>query len=179
MIYWMKPLPHSDVDCSNYLPFIRNVWFRNHFMKFVYVLQALLVEISIVLGVWNFSNWVIKIAVFCTVFVCHELLHVLVVYKIGDISLTHSGIFFWLNSNAVMSKGRFWLFMSLPLLVLTIVPAFMLPLAEGFVFDLLLYISWVNAMIAGADIINSVLIAVKPSNAKFYRGYYFLEDKER
>jgi hypothetical protein len=128
------------------------------------------------MGVWNFSNWLLKVAIFCAIFVCHELLHILVVYKIGDISLTHSGIFFWLNSNAVMSKGRFWMFMSLPLLVLTVLPALLLLIIKGFVFDLLLYILWVNAIIAGADIINSVLIAIKPSKARFFRGYYFMED---
>ena len=42
----------------------------------------------------------------------------------------------------------------------------------GFVFELLRYILCVNAIIAGSDIINSILIAVKPSNAKFCGGYY-------
>lgn len=100
-------------------------------MKFVYILQVVLVLISMVLGVWNFANWVIKSIIFIMVFIIHELLHILVVYKIGDISLTHSGIFFWLNSNAI---------------------------------------------IAGSDIINSILIAIKPSNAKFCRGYYIVEN---
>ena len=110
------------------------------------------------------------------VFIIHELLHILVVYKIGDISLTHSGIFFWLNSNAIMSKKRFWLFMTLPLLVLTIIPMFLLPLTSGLAFDVLMYILWINAIIAGSDIINSILIAIKPSNAKFCRGYYIVEN---
>ena len=177
MIYFFKPLPPSEIDFSNYRPFIKSEWFRKHFMKFVYTLQIALILISIVLGVWVFSNWFIKIAIFCMVFISHELLHILVVYKIGDISLTHSGIFFWLNSNAVMSKKRFWLFMTLPLLVLTIIPMFLLPLADGFAFKVLMYILWVNAIIAGSDIINSILIAIKPSNAKFCRGYYITENQ--
>lgn len=111
------------------------------------------------------------------VFVCHELLHIVVVYRIGDISLTHSGIFFWLYSDAVMSKKRFWMFMSLPLLVLTVIPMCVLLFAKGVIFDGLLYVLSINAIIAGADIINSVLIAIKPAKAVFYRGYYKIEDK--
>ena len=177
MIYFFKPLPPSDIDYSNYRPFIKNEWFRKHFMKFVYFLQVVLILISIVLGVWDFSNWFIKIIIFSLVFITHELLHILVVYKIGDISLTHKGIFFWLNSNAVMSKKRFWLFMTLPLLVLTIIPMFLLFLVDGYVFEVLMYIMWVNAIIAGSDIVNSILIAIKPSNAKFCRGYYIIENQ--
>lgn len=172
MFYFLKPLPPGDMDFSKYSPFIKNTWFRKHFMKFVYGLQIVLVFTSMVLGVWNFSNCFIKTIIFIAVFVCHELLHVLVICRIGDVSLTHSGIFFWLNSNAVMSKKRFWLFMTLPLLGLTILPMLVLPLAKGLVYDVLLYILWINAIIAGSDIINSILIAIKPSNTEFYRGYY-------
>lgn len=175
MICFFKPLPPNDMDFSNHLPFIKNVWFRKHFMKFVYILQVVLTLISLALGVWDFSNWYTKIIIFIMVFVIHELLHVLVVYKLGDISLTHSGIFFWINSNAVMCKKRFWLFMTLPLLVLTIIPMFLLPLTSGFTLDVVMYILWINAIIASSDIINSVLIAIKPSNAIFCRGYYITE----
>lgn len=133
MFYFFKPLPESDMDLSKYTPFIGNEWFRKNFMKFAYTLQLILLIVSILLGVWNFSNWIIRTITFCVIFICHELLHILVVYRIGDISLTHSGMFFWLNSNAVMSKKRFWMFMTLPLIV---------------------------------------LIIIKPSKAKFYRGYY-------
>lgn len=95
----------------------------------------------------------------------------------GYISLTHSGIFFWLNSDAVMSKMRFWMFMSLPLLVLTVIPLCLLPFAKGVIFDGLLYVSWINAIIAGTDIINSVLIAIKPAKSVFCREFYKIEDK--
>lgn len=173
--YFMKPLPPSDKDFSNYKPFVQNEWFRKHFMKFVYVLQFALVLLSVVFGVWDFANWFIKILIFVLTFLSHELLHILVVYKIGDISLTYSGIFFWLNSNAMMSKKRFWLFMTLPLLVLTVVPVLLLPVTDGWLFEILRYTAWVNAIIAGSDIMNSVLIALKPSGARFCRGYYTIE----
>lgn len=177
MFYLFKPLPDSKMEFSGYMPFIKNVWFRKHFMKFVYILQSVLVLLSIMLGVWNFSNWYIRLIIFMVVFVCHELLHIVVVYRIGDISLTHSGIFFWLYSDAVMSKKRFWMFMSLPLLALTVIPMCVLLFAKGVIFDGLLYVLSINAIIAGADIINAVLIAIKPAKAVFYRGYYKIEDK--
>lgn len=107
MLYLFKPLPANDRDFPNWKPFIKNVWFQRHFMKFVYSLQIVLIIISTMMGVWNFANWIIKGSAFILVFIVHELLHISVVYKIGDISLTHSGIFFWLNSNAVMSKKDF------------------------------------------------------------------------
>lgn len=56
MIYLFKPLPADDMDFSGYLPFIKNVWFRTHFMKFVYMLQGLLANMnfkSIILRVKN------------------------------------------------------------------------------------------------------------------------------
>ena len=177
MFYFLKPLPSSGIDFSNWIPFIKNEWFRKHFMKFVYSLQVVLILSSMMLGVWDFANGVIKSIIFVLVFIFHELLHILVVYKIGDISLTHSGIFFWLNSNSIMSKNRFWLFMTLPLFVLTIIPILILPFTCGFAFEVLMYILWINAIIAGSDIINSILIAIKPSNAKFSRGYYIIENQ--
>ena len=177
MLYFFKPLPASDMDFSNYQPFIKNKWFRKNFMKFVYALQIALIWISAALGVWKFSNIVTRIGAFIMIYLLHELLHILVVYKIGDISLTYSGMFLWLNSSAIMSKKRFWLFMTLPLLGLTMAPLVLLPFVEGVVFEVLRYILWVNAIIAGSDIINSVLIVIKPANAKFCRGYYSIENQ--
>ena len=90
MFYWMKPLPEADIDYEKYKPFIRNNWFRQNFMYFVYVLQVTLVILSILLGVWKFSNILIKLALFLLVYLVHELLHISVVWRVGDISLTHS-----------------------------------------------------------------------------------------
>lgn len=56
MFYWMKPLPEADIDYEKYKPFISNNWFRQNFMYFVYLLQAMLVTLSILFGVWKFSN---------------------------------------------------------------------------------------------------------------------------
>ena len=148
MFYFMKPLPEGKIDTAEWKPVIKNQWFRNHFLCF--------------------GNIPI---VFISTFLVHELLHVVVIYKVGDISLTHSGIFFWITSGAVLSKLRFFLFMSLPLICLTIVPAVLYCFVPEDLRDIMAYIAWVNSIIAGADIINSVVIAIKPRNSIFYRGY--------
>ena len=147
MFYWMKPLPEADIDYEKYKPFISNNWFRQNFMYFVYSLQAMLVTLSILFGVWKFSNVFIKLIVFLMVYFVHELLHISVVWRIGDISLTHSGIFFWLNPSAKMSKMRFLLFMSMPLLFLSIVPMIIALISYGPVYQYMRYIAWINAII--------------------------------
>ncbi|MGV2806510.1 DUF3267 domain-containing protein, partial [Clostridium perfringens] len=96
-------------------------------------------------------------------------------YKLGDISLTFSSIFFWLNTDAPLSKKRFWLFMSLPLMMLSIVPAFASIGMSGFMKSLMLYICWFNMVLSSSDIINSFLILIKPKNSIFCRGYYRLQ----
>lgn len=172
MIYFFKPLPACEFALSSWRPFIKNKWFEKHFMKFVYALQLLLLIISTLTGAWLFSNILIKLIVFCLVYVIHELLHIVVIYRIGNISITHSGIFFWIHSDAVMSKKRFWIFMALPFLCLTVLPMILMICTKGWWFELIRYVVWVNAIIAGADIINIALIAFKPTQAKFCRGYY-------
>ena len=172
MLYFMKPLPDSKINITDWKPFIKNQWFRKNFMYFVYCLQAILLIFSIIFGVWRFSNAFIKVGLFICIFIIHELLHLIVIYKVGDISITHSGIFFWITSGAVLTKLRFFVFMSLPYIGLTIVPAIIYVFLSGGLKDTVAYVAWVNSIIAGSDIINSVLIAIKPNNSLFYRGYY-------
>ena len=172
MLYFMKPLPDSKINTTNWNPFIKNQWFRKNFMYFVYCLQAMLIIFSIIFGVWRFSNAFIKVGLFVCIFIVHELLHLIVIYKVGDISITHSGIFFWITSGAVLNKLRFFAFMSLPFIGLTVVPAITCVFLSGGLKDTVAYIAWINSIIAGSDIINSVLIAIKPNNSLFYRGYY-------
>lgn len=172
MIYFMKPLSQGNVDTTDWKPFIKNQWFRNNFMYFVYCLQAMLLILSIILGVWNFSNAFMKIGIFICVYIIHEFLHIIVIYRAGDINITHSGIFFWITSGVVLKKVRFFVFMSLPFIGLTVIPAILCVFCSGELKDVVVYVAWVNSIIAGSDIINSVLIAIKPNNSLFYRGYY-------
>ncbi|MDO5396879.1 MAG: DUF3267 domain-containing protein [bacterium] len=172
MLYFMKPLPGGKIDITDWKPFIKNQWFRNNFIYFVYCLQVVLLISSIIFGVWHFSNTFIKVSLFICTYVIHELLHMIVIYKVGDISITHSGIFLWITSGAILSKLRFFVFMSLPFIGLTVIPAIVSVFISGEAKNIAIYIAWLNSIIAGADIINSVLIAIKPNNSLFYRGYY-------
>ena len=172
MMYFMKPLPEGEIDTTDWKSFIKNEWFRNNFMYFVYFLQVMLTIASILFGVWRFSNVFVKVGLFICTYIIHELLHIIVIYKAGDISITHSGIFLWITSGAVLNKLRFFVFMSLPFIGLTIFPAILCIFLSGELKNILVYVAWVNSIIAGSDIINSVLIAIKPNNALFYRGYY-------
>jgi len=125
----MKPLPEGKIDTTDWKPFIKNQWFRNNFMYFVYCLQAVFLISSIIFGVWHFSNTFIKVGLFICTYVIHELLHMIVIYKAGDISITHSGIFLWITSGAVPGKLQFFVFMSLPFIGLEY--AFLFHIIQG------------------------------------------------
>lgn len=172
MLHWVKALPGAEIDFSVYRPFIRNGWFRKHFMMFVYALMVLLCVLCLMTGGERGIGVLPRLLVTVAVFLVHELLHILVVYSIGEIYMMHSGIFFWLHSDAEMSKGRFWLFMTLPFLGLTVMPAVLLFFVSGPAVPWLKWTAWINAIIASSDIINSVLILLKPRGSFFWRGYY-------
>ncbi|QTD43472.1 DUF3267 domain-containing protein [Sporosarcina sp. Te-1] len=160
------------MNLSEWTPFIQNDWYRKHYMKFVYLLQIILILVPSYMGKSFTPNILYLVLISIMVFLIHECLHILVVYKKGDISLTFRGIFFWLHTNAVLSKTRFWVFMTLPFLVLSVVPAILSFYTSGNSKSILLFISWINTIISAADIYNSVLIAMKPKNSVFCRGYY-------
>ncbi|MCM3758906.1 metalloprotease family protein [Sporosarcina aquimarina] len=176
MIIWFRHLPQMSIDIVEWTPFIKSNWFRKHYMKFVYLLQIIIFLMSLFFDAWvsrinTFSLTVIGVFVF----IIHEYLHILVINKKGDISLTFSGTFFWIHTNAVLSKMRFWLFMSLPFISLSIMPAVASFFVSGNIKSILLFISWINLIISSSDIINSLLIAIKPKNSIFFRGYYRVE----
>lgn len=176
MIIWFRHLPQISMDTVEWTPFIKNNWFRKHYMKFVYLLQIAIFLMSRFFDVW-FSpiDTFALILIFIFVFIIHESLHVLVINKKGDISLTFRGTFFWLHTNAVLSKARFWIFMSLPLISLSVLPAIVSFYVSGNIKSILLFISWINLWISASDIINSFLIVIKPKHSVFCRGYYRVE----
>ncbi|SOC43867.1 putative zincin peptidase [Ureibacillus acetophenoni] len=175
MILWFRHFPKISMDTAEWKPFIKNDWFRVHYMKFVYLLQATLILFAFFIDFgYRSINQFTLILIGVIVFIIHEVLHVIVIYNKGDISLTFSG-FFWLNTNAVLSKMRFWTFMSLPLIGLSVVPAILSLFVSGEIQSILIYISLLNLIISGSDIFNSFLIAIKPKNSVFCRGYYRVE----
>lgn len=176
MIIWFRHLPQISMDLVEWTPFIKNDWFRKNFMKFVYLLQIIIFLMSLFFDVWSVpidTFALILIGIF--VFIIHESLHIVVINKKGDISLTFRGIFFWLHTNAVLSKTRFWIFMSLPLIGLSVVPAIVSFYVSGNIKSILLFVSWINLWISSSDIINLFLIVIKPKNSVFCRGYYRVE----
>ncbi|NIK77711.1 hypothetical protein FHS15_002849 [Paenibacillus castaneae] len=177
MIVWFRHLPEMSMDVSEWKPFIQNNWFRKHYMKFVYLLMIIFFLAPFWLGA-EFTP-ITKfplILIIASVFITHEILHILVINTKGDISLTFRGIFFWLNTNATLSKKRFWVFMSLPYIGLSVMPAITSLFVSGNMKSLLLFIGWINVIISSSDIINSFLILIKPNNSVFCRCYYRGED---
>lgn len=173
MIIWFRHLPPSSINFLEWTPFIKNYWYRKHYMKFVYLLMVTIFLLPNFFST-GFSglNVFLLIIIAIFVFILHECLHLLVIRNKGDISLTFSGIFFWINTNSILSKNRFWVFMSLPFIVLSIVPVIISFYVLGEIKLILLYVGWFNTLISSSDLINSFLIAIKPRNTVFCRGYY-------
>ena len=173
MILWFRHLPQIDKDLSGWTPFIQNNWYRKHYMKFVYLLQIFILLIPFFFDKqFNHINIFPLIIIGFLVFIIHESIHIIIINKKGDISLTFSGIFFWLHTNAVLSKARFWLFMSTPFIFLSVVPAILSFYVSDTIKSILLFVCWINALISASDIISSYLIALKPKKTVFFRGYY-------
>ncbi len=172
MIIVNKQIPELDIDRNVYKPFIKNEWFRRNYMWFAYGLMILIFEAAFFLGRFGVGSLLTKILLYVAVYLVHESLHILTVCKKGDIYLSHSGMYLWLTPNFVLSKKRYLLFMTLPLLLLTGVTGTLSFFVSGEASLYLKLIAWLNAIAAGSDIINTVLILIKPRNAFFYRGFY-------
>lgn len=111
MILCKKTLPALDIDYGIYRPFIKNEWFRKHYMWFAYGLMAVLFVAAFLTGGFRAGNIFIRTGI-ATVFI------------------------------------------------------------SGALSEYLRYIAWINAIIAGSDIINSFLILIKPARSSFIRGFY-------
>lgn len=145
-------------------------------MKFVYVFLFLVLSIPFQMEL-GFSKLNISflILIGISTFIVHEWLHIVTVYNKGDMSLTFTRVFFWLHTNAVLSKPRFFLFMSSPFILLSIIPGLLSFFTSGEFQIILLFICWINTLYSASDIFNSVLILKKPQNSKFLRGFYKID----
>lgn len=173
MIVWFRHLPQIHMEFEEWKPFIPSVWFRKHFMKFVYLLMivSFLAPIGFVGSLPQLTRFP-YLLIILLVFVIHEALHMLVIHKKGDMSLTFKGIYFWIHTNAILSKKRYWVFMSLPFIGLSIIPTIASVFVSGDLKALLLFIGWFNLIISASDIVNSILILMKPNRSEFCRGYF-------
>ena len=141
MILWFRHLPQLRMDTSKWIPFIQNSGLRKHFMKFVYLLQVIIFLIPSVIGGWFPSISILTcLLIGVLVFILHEALHIFVIHKKGDISLTFRG-FFWLHTNATLSKLRFWIFMSLPFIALSVLPYLLSLFLSGEIKSIFLFVS--------------------------------------
>lgn len=107
IIIWFRHLPQISMDLSEWTPFIQNNWHRKHYMKFVYVLQIIIFLIPYYFRAdFTHINIFYLIIIGICVFIIHEFLHVIVIKKKGDISLTCSGIFFLVKykCNSIQNK---------------------------------------------------------------------------
>lgn len=184
MILWFKKLPDKALNLSIWKPFISSKWFKRNFMKFVYSLMVILLFLMcnifmphyyISLNQNKIVNNLLYLFVILITFLVHELLHIVNISNNGDISITFNKGYFWINTNAQLTKLRFWLFMSTPLIVLSIIPIIISLFVGDKESSILLFIAFTNLIIASSDIINSVLILIKPNNTIFCRGYYYIK----
>ncbi|WP_420851952.1 hypothetical protein [Paenibacillus allorhizoplanae] len=60
-------------------------------------------------------------------------------------------------------------------MALSVVPVIVSFFVSEDIKSILLFMSWINSLISVSDIINSFLIAIKPKNSVFCRGYYRLQ----
>ena len=192
MIYWLQNLPMPLYD-DKWKPVISYKWLRESFMAFVYLLQFVLFVLFMIYVKTHTLNYdinmnssIYKILSYISnhksiiyisliaMFIGHEILHIIVIFKKGDFSITFNWLYFWITTNAEMSKFRYFLFTFLPLFILAAIP-FIISL---FIFNDLAFIirliAFGNLIISSADIINIIFILTKPNKAIFCRGMYHI-----
>lgn len=76
MIHWFRHLPQLHMNSSEWTPFIQNSWFREHFMKFAYLLQIVMFLVpGLMGGLFTELPLYMLILIGIAVFIVHELLH--------------------------------------------------------------------------------------------------------
>lgn len=177
MMSLFKELKPVEVDTNIWKPFIQNKWFDKNFMSICRILQLVLIVGSILFGIWSYFPILKNVILVLLIFIVHEGIHIITIYGKGNVSLTRSGLDFWINTDKILTKIRFWIFMTAPILVLSIIPMLLYFCTNGILNELMLFIAWVNLIIARTDIVNSILILLKPSGSVFFRGYYHVTKK--
>ena len=114
MLLWFRDLPDVQLDDRKWRPFIQNHWFRIHYMKLVYMLMLGIYLMTYILYETGFIQvinhtfyfcikksvalivitYAYKLSLVLMIFILHELLHIIVIYGLGDISLTHKEFIF-------------------------------------------------------------------------------------
>ena len=186
MIYWFKNLPSPLYD-DKWKPVISYKWLRESFMAAVYLSQFVLFILFMIytknyipkvmkydlnLQV-SIPQWVIYISVIAMLII-HEILHVAVILNKGDFSITFSNLFFWVTTNAELSKFRYFIYIFLPLLIFTVIPFIISLFISNDLAHIIRIIAFGHILFSPADIINSIFTLTKPNKAIFCRGMYYI-----
>ena len=194
MIYWFKNLPIKSFDDNIWKSIIPYKRLRENFMVAAYLLQFALFVIFMIyvrsytpnhdinmqslsykmLNYVSNHKSIIYISLIAMVII-HEMLHIAVIFNKGDFSITFKYLYFWITTNAELSKICYFTFAFLPLFILSIIP-FIISL---FIFNDLAFIirivAFLNLIVSSADIINIVFILSKPNRAIFCQGMYYIK----
>lgn len=187
MIYWFKYMPEKIMYDKELFPVIKNKWIRNNTILFANALSIVFIiafhlfyenPVKIFIEVISpiFMIPVLLIGLVFILFI-HELLHSAVVLGKDDMSVTFNKGAIFIITNAELSKAHWFIFISLPLIALTIIPFGVSFFIADDIASILRYISVLNLALSLIDIINIPNIITKPKDAVFWRGMYYIPDK--
>ena len=202
MIYWFKYMPEKIIQIpkDELFPVIKNEWVRKNYNLLanslaIFICIAIylffrddLANIArISLNVMPFSldttgGKILSVVIFVSIFalitlvisVIHELLHMAVVYGKDDMSVTLSKWGIFVTTNADLSKTQKFIVVSLPLIVLTVIPFIISFFMPSDIAGVVRYFAGFNFAFSAYDIITISQIISKPKNAVFWRGMYYI-----
>lgn len=198
MIYWFKYMPEKIIQNKTLFPVVKNEWLRKNNILLGNILSIIIfiaLKRFYIKGARIFATAIIKmfstqiiekevlvISIFIGfmiisiifIVIIHELLHMIVVLGKDDMSVTFSKGVIWVNTNADLSKIRQFIFISLPLIVLTVIPIFISFFVSDDIADMLRFISVFNFGVSSFDVLHIPHIILKPKNAVFWRGMYYI-----
>lgn len=186
MLYWFKQLPETKREGDGWEPFINTPWLNKNYNKlFKACMLIWIIALSLYAGTYyqsirdNYTIIIIaaiSVALAFAVLAVHEALHILVVYRYGDVSLTRVKGYWGMvgvDSAAELSKLHYLIFALLPTLLLTVCPLIISLFTTGFASYFLGFAALSN--ISPVDIINSIVVIRKPRGTVILSGYYKVE----
>ena len=178
MIYWFKNMPPKLTEFDDWVPLLQNDFLKKNHILIAQGLGVIILLLGIKTmfstAVELFNQILIPIIIF--ILLLHESLHVLPVIKYGDISLNIKSGFFWVKTNAELSKKHQILYLSLPLIILSVIPLFLALFFSEQLKFLLIFISFINIACSTSDILNLFYVISKPNNSIFCMGNYRLNN---
>lgn len=187
MIYLFKDLPDADIDTSQWHMMLENTMIKKLYSIATYLFMPVLV-VALYLLKYDFFYlpkviqsdnmpgflspilWMILILVILLV---HELLHIVTIYKRGDVSVTFSRLFVRVNTNVVLRKSQRILCVIFPLLILSAIPGVIaLFIVSIEIKSILNFICWTNLILSGYDVSSFFLVLSIPKHSLTYKALY-------